>query len=107
LTDSAIAGNPSHPLATVRRVADSPEAQRLREQSASFIFLSRPGEQTLAQATYRFILGTSGVTTVLGGFSEVSQMEELVQASGAGPLSEEDMARVEMIWRANLGVGKS
>ncbi|MFN0074805.1 MAG: aldo/keto reductase, partial [Chloroflexota bacterium] len=61
-------------------------------------------EHTLAQATYRFILAKSGVTTVLGGFSEVSQMEELVEASGAGPLAEEDMARVEMIWRANLGV---
>jgi hypothetical protein len=27
-----------------------------------------------------------------------------VQASGAGPLTEEEMARVEMVWRSNLGV---
>ncbi|MFN0073557.1 MAG: aldo/keto reductase, partial [Chloroflexota bacterium] len=85
LTDNSVAGNPAHPLATVRRAADSPEARRIQEQSASFQFLSRPGEHTLAQATYRFILAKSGVTTVLGGFSEVSQMEELVEASGAGP----------------------
>jgi aryl-alcohol dehydrogenase-like predicted oxidoreductase len=103
LTDSAVAGNPTHPLAQVRRAADSPEAQRLRQQSAAFSFLSRPGEQSLAQATFRFILAKSGVTTVLGGFSEVGQLEELVQASGAGPLSENDMVRIEMIWRANLG----
>ncbi|HEX3245280.1 MAG TPA: aldo/keto reductase [Chloroflexota bacterium] len=107
LTDSAVAGDPSHPLAQVRRAADSPEARRLRDQSASFSFLSRPGEQTLAQANYRFILAKSGVTTVLGGFSEVGQMEELVQASGADPLTEKEMARVEMVWRSNMGVEPS
>jgi aryl-alcohol dehydrogenase-like predicted oxidoreductase len=90
----------------VRRAGDTPEAQRLRDQAGMFSFLSRPGEQTLAQANYRFLLAQSGVTTVLGGFSEVSQLEELVQASGAGPLSEEEMARVEMTWRSNMGVSE-
>jgi aryl-alcohol dehydrogenase-like predicted oxidoreductase len=101
-----VAGDPGHPLATVRQDPDSPEALRIREQSAAFQFLSRPEEHTLAQAAYRFILAKSGVTTVLGGFSEISQMEELVATSGAGPLSEQDMMRVEMIWRANLGVSR-
>jgi len=44
-----------------------------------------------------------GVTTVLGGFSDVSQLEEGVAAVDLDPLSEESMARIEMVWRANLG----
>jgi aryl-alcohol dehydrogenase-like predicted oxidoreductase len=48
-----------------------------------------------------------GVTVVLGGFSAMSHLEEIVQASGAGPLAPELMARVEMVWRANFGLQKS
>lgn len=103
LSDSAVAGDPAHPLATVRRAADSPEAVKLREQAAAFRFLSQSGEWSLAQAAYRFILAKSGVTTVLGGFSEISQMEELLETSGATPLTEQEMMRIEMIWRANMG----
>jgi aryl-alcohol dehydrogenase-like predicted oxidoreductase len=103
LADNTVAGQPAHPLATQRRSADSPESQRTRRQAAMFSFLSRPGQQTLAQAAYRFILSHPGVTTVLGGFSAISQIEELVEATDMGPLSEEDMMRIEMIWRSNLG----
>jgi hypothetical protein len=44
-----------------------------------------------------------GVTAVLGGFSALSHLEEIVHASGAGLLAAELMARVEMVWRANFG----
>ncbi len=68
-------------------------------------FLSRKGERTLGQAAVRFVLMHPGVTTALGGFSELWQLEEMVAASGTGPLSDEDMARVEMAWRSNFGMG--
>ncbi len=48
----------------------------------------------------RFILMTEGVSTVLGGFSDVQQLEELVAVSGAGGLSPELMTRIEMAWRS-------
>ena len=66
-------------------------------------FLRREGTHTLTQAALRFILMHKGVTAVLGGFSAMSHLEEIVQVSGAGPLAAELMARVEMVWRANFG----
>jgi aryl-alcohol dehydrogenase-like predicted oxidoreductase len=66
-------------------------------------FLRREGTQTLAQAAIRFILMHQGVTVVLGGFSALGHLEDMVSVSGAGPLPPELMARVEMVWRANFG----
>jgi aryl-alcohol dehydrogenase-like predicted oxidoreductase len=66
-------------------------------------FLMRQGQQTLAQAAIRFILMHQGVTVVLGGFSALEHLEEIVPVSGTGPLEPEVMARVEMVWRANFG----
>jgi aryl-alcohol dehydrogenase-like predicted oxidoreductase len=67
-------------------------------------FLAREGAHTLAQVAIRFILMHRGVTVVLGGFSALSHLEEIVPASGAGPLAPELMARLEMVWRANFGL---
>jgi len=66
-------------------------------------FLRREGTHTLTQAALRFILMHQGVTVVLGGFSALDHLEEIVPVSGAGPLASELMARVEMVWRANFG----
>ena len=33
----------------------------------------------------------------------IPQLEEMAQCSGAAPLSEEEMARIEMVWRSNFG----
>jgi hypothetical protein len=41
---------------------------------------------------------------VLGGFSDVEQVEMNSLASGKGPLSEQNMARIENVWRGNFGV---
>ncbi len=74
-------------------------------------FLSQklnPGSQkedhSLAEAAIRFVLSLEGVTTVLGGFSDQAQVEQIAACSGRGPLSEENMARLEMVWRANFGL---
>ena len=65
-------------------------------------FLMREGTHTLTQAAIRFLLMHQGVTVVLGGFSALDHLEEIVPVSGAGPLAPELMARVEMVWRAQL-----
>jgi len=63
-------------------------------------FLARENGLTLAQAGYRFILMHEHVTTVIGGFSSLEQMEELVQVSGMGPFDAELMARLNAAWQA-------
>lgn len=102
LTDPIVAGGARHPLAGPRNSA-SEAYQRTLEMARALSFLRREGTHTLAQAAIRFILMHTGVTVVLGGFSALSHMEEIVPVSGAGPLAPELMARVETVWRANFG----
>jgi aryl-alcohol dehydrogenase-like predicted oxidoreductase len=41
-----------------------------------------------------------GVTTVLGGVSDIAHLEEVAAASDAGPLTAEDLRQIEAVWRA-------
>ena len=70
------------------------------------VVLSNPGSQTEdhnpCEAATRFVLSLEGVTMVLGGFSDKEQVDEIAGCSGRGPLSEQNMARLEMVWRANF-----
>jgi L-glyceraldehyde 3-phosphate reductase len=103
LTDHSVSGSDRHPLAGARDLA-STASQRALEMARALSFLRREGTHTLTQAAIRFILMHQGVTVVLGGFSAMSHLEEIVQVSGAGPVAPELMARVEMVWRANFGL---
>jgi len=102
LTDHSVAGGARHPLAGPRNSA-SEAYQRTLEMARALSFLRREGTHTLTQAAMRFILMHPGVTVVLGGFSAMDHLEEIVPVSGAGPLAPELMARVETVWRANFG----
>ena len=109
LNDSAVAGGPPHPTAGGRRSPADMETGR--RQATALSFLSRkldPGSQTedhgLAEAAIRYVLSLDVVTTVLGGFSDREQVEEIAACSGKGPLSQQNMARLEMVWRANFGL---
>lgn len=102
LTNHIVAGGDRHPLAGTRDTASEAYRRHL-EMAQALSFLMREGTHTLAQAAIRYILMHKGVTVVLGGFSGMDHLEEIVQVSGAGPLAPELMARVEMVWRANFG----
>ena len=102
LTDHSVAGGARHPLAGARDTASEAYRRHL-EMARALSFLRREGTHTLTQAAIRFILMHQGVTVVLGGFSALDHLEEIVPVSGAGPLAPELMARVEMVWRANFG----
>lgn len=110
LNDNAVAGGSPHSLAGAGRSADVREAGLMQARAVSF--LSRklnPDTQTeehgLAEAAMRFVLSLEGVTAVLGGFSDKDQLEEIAASSGKGPLSEQNMARLESVWRSGFGLG--
>lgn len=64
------------------------------KRGQAFGFLATES-RTLAQAAYQFALRHPGVTTVLGGYSDRTQLEELAVASDAPPLSGDDIERIE------------
>lgn len=102
LTDTAVQGRGPHPLSASRLFTREGYGRRLTV-AQTLEFLSVPGRHTLAQAAVRFNLANPGVTTLLVGFSDIPQIEELTAASGAGPLSPELMAQIEDVWRGNFG----
>jgi L-glyceraldehyde 3-phosphate reductase len=102
LTDRIVDGGDRHPLAGARDPA-SEAYRRHVEMARALSFLMREGTHTLTQAALRFVLMHQGVTVILGGFSALEHLEEIVPVSGAGSLAPELMARVEMVWRANFG----
>lgn len=111
LNDNAVRGGRAHPLA---RGARTPDADERGSRSARALrFLSRDLDPTsnlqaddhgLAEAAIRFVLSLEGVTSVIGGFSDAEQVQANAACSGKGPLSEQNMARIEMVWRANFGI---
>ena len=101
LTDHIVTGGDRHPLAGARDTA-SEAYRRHVEMARALSFLIREETHTLTQAALRFILMHQGVTVILGGFSALEHLEEIVPVSGAGPLAPELMARVEMVWRTNV-----
>lgn len=103
LTEHAIAGGGRHALATGGLTNNQDAYHAMVAQAQQMSFLSRHGEQTMNEAALRFVLSTPGVLTVLGGFSELSHVDEMVSSASGEPLSEQDMARIEMVWRGNFG----
>jgi aryl-alcohol dehydrogenase-like predicted oxidoreductase len=103
LTDHAVRGGARHPLAGGGLSRRADVYQEMVSQAESLAFLSQPGSHSLSQAAFRFLLDTEGVSTVIGGYSELAHLEEAIGNSGAAPLSPETMARVKLTWRANYG----
>jgi aryl-alcohol dehydrogenase-like predicted oxidoreductase len=97
LTDGRLDDGAGHPLA--RKHAPESNAARLNIERANLVrFLAKENDLSLAQAAYRFILMHEHVTTVVGGFSTEEQMEEIVQVSGMGPFTPDEMIKLHRVW---------
>jgi L-glyceraldehyde 3-phosphate reductase len=59
---------------------------------------------SLPQIAYRFILDNPGVTTVLGGFSTIAQLDDLASASDMACLAPDIIGRLEDLWRRDFHV---
>jgi aryl-alcohol dehydrogenase-like predicted oxidoreductase len=59
--------------------------------------------ESLTQAAIRFALMKPGVSTVLVGFSNTAHIDEAAACSGAGPLSQNAMARLRRLWDSDFG----
>jgi L-glyceraldehyde 3-phosphate reductase len=99
LNDNIVGGGAPHPLSGKRPREDDADLVKARALS----FLSS-GDSTLARAALRFVLMEPGVTTVLGGFSSIAHLEEAVPASGALPLGQAQMQRIEGLWRTDFAL---
>ena len=63
-----------------------------------------PGEKPLTAAEcYRFVLTNPSVDLCMTGPADEKQMDEALEALDAGPLNEEEMARVRRIGRHIYG----
>jgi aryl-alcohol dehydrogenase-like predicted oxidoreductase len=100
LTDQMIAGV-QHPLARSKDL-EAAEAKRMRDIARGFSFLKDVHSDTLAKAAVRFVLSHPGVTTVLGGFPSIEQLDELALVSDMPPLPEDKLDRLENIWSSNF-----
>jgi len=90
-----------HPLAG-GGMSRSPAPFLAEVRRASALNFLVDGDRSLAQAAYQFNLSHPGVSTVVGGYSDLSQIEEAVGCSGAGPLTEAELRRVAEVWQADF-----
>ncbi len=103
LTDDALRGEARHPLA--RGPREAPQiSERYRHMAQQVSFLARENGHTLAQAAYRFILDHPGVTTALGGFSSLEQLEDIAAIGEAAPLREDERQRLQALWERDFAV---
>lgn len=76
-----------------------PEANR----GKAFAFLHQP-PRTLPVAAYQFALAHPAVSTVVGGFSDYAQFEEIASVSSFPALSGEEMAAIGQVYADNFGL---
>jgi L-glyceraldehyde 3-phosphate reductase len=103
LTDDSVEGHERHSLA---RSTDAygKRGTELQRQAAQVRFVARELGISMAQAAFRFVLEHAGVTTALGGFSSLAQLEELIVVSGMDAIPPELLSRLEAVWRNNFAV---
>ena len=101
LTQKSVADGWRHPLAGEGILRDRAAYEAQLNRGRALMFLANEG-RTLSQAAIRFILMHPGVTTVLGGFSEMQHLEEMIRVPEMAELSEKEMDRVRLVWSRNF-----
>jgi aryl-alcohol dehydrogenase-like predicted oxidoreductase len=98
LTSNPGAGGGSTPEPLSKGSEYSLDVQRAEKLKAA---LALDGKG-LTQAAIRFGLMNPKVSTVLVGFSNTAHIDEAVACSGAPPLSDEEMAKIEKLWQSDF-----
>jgi L-glyceraldehyde 3-phosphate reductase len=98
LTDTLLAGQQTHPLARHKDIEGLAANGELR-QARKLQKLAEHQNMSLSELAYRFILRNHGVSTLLGGFSSIEQVDAAVSASAAGHITDATLAAIEHVWR--------
>ena len=99
LTSNPGAGGGSTPEPLSKGSEYSLDVQRAEKLKAA---LALDGKG-MTQTAIRFGLMNSKVSTVLVGFSNTAHIDEAVACSDAPPLSDEEMAEIENLWKTDFG----
>lgn len=83
--------------------SSDPEYSRNAERAQKLTFLQRTNE-TLAQVGIRFALANNSVSTVLVGFSDLSQIDEAVACVGQPDLTDAEYGELEELYASNFNV---
>lgn len=62
---------------------------------------------TPAQTALRYVLANQDVSCAVVGLAELSHLREALGAAEMGPLSEEGLAKLDSVYDANFGLGRS
>ncbi len=82
----------------------NPEAFRPEaERGKAFAFLHRP-PRSLPVAGYQFALAHPAISTVIGGFSDFGQLEEITAAPGFPAMTSEELDRINAVYADNFGL---
>jgi aryl-alcohol dehydrogenase-like predicted oxidoreductase len=102
LTEAALRGDPA-PAVSDRAPRFPRPGQFAREVDLGRRFepLATKFDMTITELAYRFCRSAPGVTTVVGGFSDIAQLEAAVAAVEGGPLPEEILPGLAAIWNAD------
>ena len=90
-----------HPVAvpSVAPIGSGREYAQDLDRANEFRWLQREGYvESLVEASLRFALGNTGVSSVLVGYSSLRHLEQAVESAGRGPLPAEAMERLPQVW---------
>jgi aryl-alcohol dehydrogenase-like predicted oxidoreductase len=82
-----------------RAVKPDSDVARDHARAATLSFLKKGPLRTLSAAALRFCLDHPGITTVVPGFKNAAEVEEAVAVAGLPPLSPDDIAEIERLYR--------
>jgi aryl-alcohol dehydrogenase-like predicted oxidoreductase len=99
LTDAILNGQQTHPLARKKNI-EALEARGALHKAREFQALAARENIKLVELAYRFILGNTAVSSLLGGITAAEQLDAAAAASAAGPLPDNLLTEIEAIWRS-------
>ena len=95
-----------HPVAvpTVAPIGSSRDYSQDQARADGFRYLEQEGYVgSLVEASLRFVLGNTGVSSVLVGYSSLEHLEQAVEYAAKGSLPAEAMARLPEVWAGFTG----